>query len=61
MKVGTHVLLQALGFAISFGTMATNIVPPKAQPYIVLIVSASQGLLGWINHYYTPSGTAIPS
>lgn len=59
MKVSTHVILQALGFVVSIGTLVSGQVPPKYQPYIVLVVSAAQGLLAWWNHYYTPQGTKI--
>lgn len=60
MKVSTHVALQIISFIISFGTIATNVVPPNLQKYVVLAVSAAQGALAWYNHYYTPNGIAIP-
>ena len=59
MKVSTHVALQIIGFIISFGTMATNMVPEMYQKYIVLVVSAAQGALAWFNHYYSPTGNKI--
>lgn len=52
-----HIILQALGFIISAGTMATSIVPAKYQPYVVLVVSAAQGALAWYNHNFNPDGT----
>lgn len=61
MNVYVHVLLQAAGVAVSYGTLATTIVPDKIKPFVVLAVSAAQGLLAWYNHYYTPSGTKIVS
>lgn len=59
MKVTLHVVLQALGFIASAGTMLTNVVPPSAKPYVVLAVSAAQGALAWWNHYHTPDGKLI--
>lgn len=61
MKVSTHVILQVLGLIISVGTVVQNgaFVPTKYIPFVVLIVSAAQGLLAWFNHYYTPDGTKI--
>jgi hypothetical protein len=61
MKIGTHIVLQVLGIIISFGTILQSgtYIPMKYVPFVVLVVSAAQGLLGWIGHYYTPSGTKI--
>jgi len=59
MSVTIHVLLQVLGFIASAGVLLTNALPDKAKPFVVLTVSASQGLLAWYNHYYTPSGQKI--
>ena len=59
MKTWLHVLFQALGFIVSAGTLLTSAVPPKVQPYVVLAVSAAQGLLAWYNHYFTPGGQRI--
>lgn len=59
MNVYLHITLQVLGFIVQFGTVATNIVPPKIQPFIILIVSAAQGGLAWFNHYYSPSGIRL--
>jgi len=57
MPVWIHVVLQALGFIVSTGTVVTNMVPPKYQPYVVLVISAAQGALAWYNHYYNPDGS----
>lgn len=63
MKIQTHIVLQALGVIISFGTILQGgtYIPMKYIPFVVLVVSAAQGLLGWVNHYYTPAGTKLPS
>lgn len=52
-----HSILQVLGFVVSAGTMATNFVPDKYKPYVVLVVSAAQGVLAWYNHSFNPDGT----
>jgi hypothetical protein len=60
MKVSTHVIVQVLLMVVSIGTMVTGQVPTKYQPLIVGVVSLAQGVIAWINHYYTPSGTVLP-
>lgn len=52
-----HTILQVLGFIVSAGTMATDFVPTKYKPYVVLTVSAAQGALAWYNHNFNPDGT----
>jgi hypothetical protein len=60
MKVSTHIIVQVLLMVVSIGTMVTGQVPAKYQPLIVGMVSLAQGVIAWINHYYTPSGTVLP-
>ncbi len=57
MKIWLHTLIQVLAFALNIATLLTNIVPPVARPYLVLVVSAIQGFLAWYNHQYNPDGT----
>ena len=57
MKVWLHVTLQILGFVGSAGTLVLPQIPDKYKPFIVLAISAAQGLLAWFNHYYNPDGT----
>jgi hypothetical protein len=60
MKVSTHVIVQVLLMVVSIGTMISGQVPVKYQPLIVGLVSLAQGVIAWINHYYSPSGTVLP-
>ena len=60
MKISTHLVVQVLLFIASVGTMASGQIPPKYQPYIVGVVSLTQGIVAWINHNFTPSGNPIP-
>lgn len=57
MKLSTHIILQVLGFAIQIGNLVSGVVPPKAQPYVLLVVSLAQAGLGWYNHNFNPDGT----
>jgi hypothetical protein len=59
MKLSTHLVLQALMFALQIGNYALGVVPPKYQPFVMLGVSAIQGFLAWYNHNYTPDGKLI--
>jgi hypothetical protein len=61
MKIQTHVVVQALLMVISIGTAVSGQVPAKLQPWIIGVVSLAQGIIAWVNHYYTPTGAVIPS
>lgn len=60
MKIGTHVIVQVLMTAVSIASVVSGLIPAKYQPFVVGFVSLAQGVIAWINHYYTPSGTMIP-
>ena len=61
MKLSTHLVLQILMMIVQYGNLASGFVPPKAQPFVALAVGAAQGGLAWYNHWYTPSGKALPA
>lgn len=57
MKLYVNLLVQSLSFVINGATLLTNIVPMKFKPYLVLIISAAQGVISWYAHQYNPDGT----
>lgn len=59
MKVSTHLVVQIILMAVSVLTMVSGQIPAKYQPYVVGAASLLQGIVAWINHYFTPSGTPI--
>jgi hypothetical protein len=60
MSIKAHVFVQSLLMLVSIATAVSTQVPVKLQPWIIGVVSLSQGIIAWINHYYTPTGAVIP-
>jgi hypothetical protein len=52
MKVYVHVILQAAAFVAQWANLASTVTPVAYKPFIMLALSASQGLIAWYAHNY---------
>jgi hypothetical protein len=49
-----HTIAQAAATAVQIGNLATNIVPPKYQGTVLVVVSFAQWIMGEVAHYQQP-------
>jgi hypothetical protein len=49
-----HTAAQAAAFVVQYGNWATNIVPEKYKPVVLVAVSFAQWGMGTIAHYQQP-------
>lgn len=49
-----HTIAQAIATGVQIANLATNIVPDKYQPVVLIAVSFGQWALGTIAHYQQP-------
>ncbi len=57
MKLSWNLVFQGLALIVQYGTMASGLVAPSAQKWIMLPVGLAQGLVAWRAHYFNPDGT----
>jgi hypothetical protein len=57
MKLSVNLIFQALGLIVQYGNFASGMVPPKAQPYVSLVVALAQAAVAWKAHTVNPDGT----
>jgi hypothetical protein len=57
MTSKTHIIAQVLAMLLQVLNMASGVVPPKYQPYVMFGIAVVQAGMGLYNHYYNPDGT----
>lgn len=57
-----HAVGQGLALVLQYANYASTIVPPKAQPYVALVIGIAQAGLAFLAHYSpVPGGSNAAS